>query len=148
MSMSTSSDHRSVQRAAFDTWVDVWNGDYTGAHRVVSPDFRIHAALLDGSDDGAIRGADGLVEWIGQIRGAMPDLRFAAEVGPLVDGDFVAARWTATGTYAGGFPGARAEPGTVVTWTGTDILRTEHGQIVEYWLNADSLPLLAQLKAL
>ncbi|MFD0395029.1 ester cyclase [Streptomyces nogalater] len=57
-------------------------------------------------------------------------------------------RWTATGTYAGGFPGAKAEPGTRVTFTGTDTLRIEDGEFVEYWLNSDTLQLLTQLRAL
>ncbi|WP_371502052.1 ester cyclase [Kitasatospora sp. NBC_00374] len=132
----------------FDTWIRIWNGDYTGADALIAPGFRLHAALLDGGDGSSVRGADDLVAWIGQTRAAFPDLRFTAEVGPLVDGEFVSARWTATGTYAGGFPGARAEPGTAVTFTGTDTLRTEHGRFVEYWLNSDMLSLLTRLQAL
>lgn len=57
-------------------------------------------------------------------------------------------RWTATGTYGGGFPGAKAEPGTVVTFTGTDTLRARDGRFVEYWVNTDTLSLLTQLQAL
>ncbi|MGW3174413.1 ester cyclase [Streptomyces sp. NPDC001153] len=57
-------------------------------------------------------------------------------------------RWTATGTYAGGFPGAKAQPGTTVTFTGTDTLRVNDGKFVEYWLNSDTLQLLTQLHAL
>lgn len=66
----------------------------------------------------------------------------------MVNGRYASARWTATGTYAGGFPGARAAPGTVVTWTGTDTLRMENGLLVEYSLNAGTLSLLTQLQAL
>lgn len=135
-------------KAAFAVWADVWNGDYTHAHAIVAPEFRVHTVLLGGGDESAVRGADGLVEWIGQLRGAIPDLLFTIEVGPLADGDLVSGRWTATGTYAGGFPGATAEPGTVITFTGTDTLRMEAGRFVEYWLNSDSLSLLTQLKAL
>ncbi|WP_199836140.1 ester cyclase [Streptomyces sp. TP-A0356] len=60
----------------------------------------------------------------------------------------VPVRWTATGTYAGGFPGAHAEPGTLVTFTGTDTLRMQDGKFVEYWVNTDTLQWLTQLQAL
>jgi hypothetical protein len=42
-------------------------------------------------------------------------------------------RWTATGTYAGGFRGAKAHPGTTVSFTGTDTLCIKDGKFVEYW---------------
>ncbi|RBM06833.1 nuclear transport factor 2 family protein [Streptomyces sp. PT12] len=60
------------------------------------------------------------------------DLEFAIEVPPVIDGAYLSVRWTATGTYAGGFPGATAEPGTAVTFTGTDTLLMRDGKFVEY----------------
>ncbi|MCX5088231.1 ester cyclase [Streptomyces sp. NBC_00365] len=135
-------------KAMLDAWLRLWNGDFAQAPGIISPGFRVHAALLDGGDGSSIRGVDGLVAWIGQTRAAFPDLRFTIEVPPLVDGRYASVRWTATGTYAGGFPGAKAEPGTVVTFTGTDTLRTRDGRFVEYWVNTDTLSLLTQLQAL
>lgn len=135
-------------RSMFTTWVAVWNGDTAKAPGIISPDFRVHAALLDGTDGNSIRGVEGLVGLVDQIRSVFTDLRFDLEVGPLVDGRHVSARWIATGTYAGGFPGAKAAPGTVITYAGTDTLRVEHGKFVEYWFNADTLSLLRQLQAI
>ncbi|MEU9186251.1 ester cyclase [Streptomyces sp. NPDC048484] len=135
-------------RTMLDSWIRLWNGDFEQAPGVISRDFRVHAALLDGGDGSSVRGVDGLVGMIRQIRAPFPDLRFAVEVGPLIDGRYASLRWTATGTYAGGFPGAKAEPGTVITFTGNDTLRMKNGKFVEYWLNADTLRLLTQLKAL
>jgi predicted ester cyclase len=135
-------------KAMLDDWLRLWNGDYDRAPGIISPDLRVHAALLDGGDGSSIRGVDGLVAWIAQTRAAFPDLRFTEQVTPLVDGRYASIRWTATGTYAGGFPGAEAEPGTVVTFTGTDTLRMRDGRFVEYWVNTDTLQLLTQLKAL
>lgn len=134
-------------RSMFATWVKVWNGKTAVAPAIISPDFRVHAALLDGTDGSSIRGVEGLLGLVGQIRSVFTDLRFTLDVGPLVDGRYVSARWIATGTYAGGFPGAKAEPGTVITWAGTDTLRMGHGKFVEYWFNADTLSLLRQLHA-
>lgn len=147
----TAQDHQgapSKPKAMLDAWIRLWNGDFAQAPRIISPRLRVHAALLDGGDGSSIRGVDGLVNWITQTRAAFPDLRFTAEVGPLVDGRYGSVRWKATGTYAGGFPGAKAKPGTVVTFTGTDTLRMQDGKFTEYWVNTDTLLLLTQLQAL
>ncbi|MDX3128636.1 ester cyclase [Streptomyces europaeiscabiei] len=125
----------------------MWNGDTAKASSIISPDFRVHAALLDGTDGSSIRGVEGLVGLIDQIKSVFTDLRFDLEVGPLVDGRYVSARWVATGTYVGGFPGAKAAPGTVITYAGTDTLRVEHGKFAEYWFKDDTLSLLQQLQA-
>ncbi|MFJ8547266.1 ester cyclase [Streptomyces sp. NPDC093586] len=146
----TSQHHRPAAKnpkSMLDTWLRLWNGDYTQAPDIISPDFKVHAALLDGGDGSSVRGADGLVAWISQTRAAFPDLRFTLQIDPLVAGHRASVRWTATGTYAGGFPGATAQPGTTVTFTGTDTLRIKDGKFVEYWLNSDTLQLLNQLHA-
>jgi hypothetical protein len=39
-----------------------------------------------------------------------------------------------------------APVGTAVTFHGTDILRVANDQVVEYWLNADTLDLMTQLQ--
>jgi predicted ester cyclase len=147
----TSPGHRAAAenpKAMLDAWLRLWNGDHTQAAGIISPDFTVHAALLDGGDGSSIRGAEGLVAWISQTRAAFPDLRFSPQTAPLVAGHRASVRWTATGTYAGGFPGAKAQPGTTVTFTGTDTLRIKDGKFVEYWLNSDTLQLLTQLHAL
>ncbi|MFE2884093.1 ester cyclase [Streptomyces sp. NPDC059272] len=148
--VTTARSHDDVQRpkVMLDNWLRLWNGDYDRAPGIISPAFRVHAALLDGGDGSSIRGADGLVAWIKQTRAAFRDLRFTEQVTPLIDGRYASVRWSATGTYAGGFPGAKAEPGTVVTFTGTDTLRMRDGRFVEYWVNTDTLQLLTQLKVL
>ncbi|QLJ06382.1 ester cyclase [Streptomyces sp. NEAU-sy36] len=124
-----------------DAWLRLWNGDYTQAPGIISPDFTVHAALLDGGDGSSIRSADGLVAWIAQTRAAFPDLHFSLQTEPLTAADRVSVRWTASGAYVGGFPGAKAQPGTTVTFTGTDTLRMKDGKFVEYWLNSDTLQL-------
>lgn len=72
-------------------------------------------------------------------------LRFTVEVGPIVDGETVAGRWIAEGTYQGGIPGSTAPAGTRVRFHGNDIWRAEGGQIREYWLSDDLLDLMQQL---
>lgn len=127
-------------------WVDLWNGNYSLAAAIVSPEVRVRAALMDGGDGSAVKGSSGMVKFITQIRSAFPDLHFDIEVGPIIDGEHIVLRWVATGTYAGGFPGATAPVGTKVTFTGADMLKTEKGLITHYWLNADTLLVVNQLK--
>src|SRR3954451_19630685 len=134
-----SGEHGDAGRAQRDkrlirAWVQLWNGDYTLAERIISPDVRVRAALLDGGDGSAVKGPAGMADLIRQIRGAFPDLRFTVEVGPIIDGDYAVVRWVANGTYGGGFPGAAAAPGTKVRFTGTDTLRVKRGLITDYWL--------------
>lgn len=129
---------RADQRALWQDWVQLWNGDYVQADRIVSPEFRVHVALLDGSSEDAIRG-------LKESRGIFSDLKFTTKVGPLIDGQYIVGRWEATGPYKGGMPRATAAPGTDVAFTGTDILLVRGGKIVEYWLSADSASLLAQI---
>ena len=95
-------------------WLKLWNGDYSQADHLIAGDFRVHAAMLDGGDGSAVNGPRALVTWIGQTRAAIPDLKFSVQVGPIIDGDRVALRWSAQGTYQGGFPGAASPPGTAV----------------------------------
>ncbi len=132
--------------ALVDSWLGLWNGDYDIAATIISEDNRVHAAMLDGGDGSAANGISGMKDFVAQTRSISSDLVFSIDVGPLVDGDHVVVRWIATGHYGGGLPGAGAPVGTEVTITGTDILRVSGNQIVEYWLNADTLALMAQLQ--
>jgi predicted ester cyclase len=68
--------------------------------------------------------------------------------GPVVDGDWIAARWEFAGTYAGGVPGIKAAAGTRVRYTGMDLLRVEGGRFAEYWPYGNNLDLMQQLDAL
>jgi predicted ester cyclase len=127
-------------------WLQLWNGDLGRAREIVTPTFRVHAAMMDGGDGSAVSGPDSLAGWIGQTRAAFADLTFTIMVGPIVQNDLVALRWSAEGTYGGGFPGATAEVGAPVAFTGTDLLRVADDRFVEYWVNSDIHVLLAQLK--
>ena len=72
-------------------------------------------------------------------RSPIEALTFALEVGPIVEGDMLAARWSGRGTYAGGIPGTSAPAGTEVWFGGIDIMRIEDGRLAEYWVSSDGL---------
>jgi hypothetical protein len=73
-------------------------------------------------------------------------VNFDITVGPIATDDHLVVRWTARGTYGGGFPGASENAiGSVIKFTGTDTLRVVDGMLAEYWANADSLLFMQQL---
>lgn len=78
-------------------------------------------------------------------RAPLEDITFAVAVGPLVEGDVIAARWTSRGRYQGGLPGATAAAGAPGAYSGMDLFLVENGQITESWVNADVCHLMAQL---
>jgi predicted ester cyclase len=130
-------------------WLDeLWAGDLDVAGEIVSPDFLIHQARSDGRPSDAVRGPDAVRELVVQGRSPFSSIGFSVAVGPIVDGDLVAARWESRGVYAGGIPGASAPAGTDVTFGGTDILLVRDGRFAEYWVSSDGLSLMQQLGAL
>lgn len=80
--------------------------------------------------------------------GVFSDVSVSLLDGPVVDGDWIAARWEFAGTYAGGVPGIKAPAGTRVRYTGMDLFRVEGDRLAEYWPYGNNLDLMQQLGAL
>lgn len=133
-----------VNAELWDRWIELWNGDLGVAEHIIHPDFEIHRVPMPHVPEG-LGGRDTLVEWVKQTRSILGSLRFTVEVGPIVDGEIVAGRWLAEGSYQGGIPGATAPTGTRVGFHGNDIWRADDGLIREYWLSDDLLDLSQQL---
>jgi len=131
-------------KLVWDRWIDLWNGNVEHVTEMIHPDFVVHRIPPPRISDTA-GGRDRLLEWIAQTRTLFGDLLFVVEVGPIVDGDMVAGRWIAEGTYQGGIPGSTAPTGTRVRFHGNDIWRAEDGLIREYWLSDDLLDLMQQI---
>jgi hypothetical protein len=131
-------DHATLYRR----WLlELWHGDLAVADEIVSPGFLVHQAGQPEEPRGPER-ARALVE---QGRAPVTDVRLSLDVGPVVDGVPVAARWTFRGAYAGGIPGASAAPGTEIAFGGIDLMRVEDGRLAEYWVSSEGLDLMAQL---
>lgn len=131
--------HRKVLADMYMRWIRMWNGEFDLASELVAPECVIHQPPND------FRGPDGVRRMIEMGRAPFTRIVFRVEVEPIVEGNRLAARWTSTGQYAGGIPGAMAEPGTEATFGGIDIWRVQDGKIVEYWVSSDGLHLMAQL---
>ncbi|MFJ8075522.1 ester cyclase [Streptomyces sp. NPDC096176] len=133
--------------ALYDRWSELWRGDFSNAGEILDPGFVVHQARPDGSDSGAVTGPERLLPEIEQTMTAFGDITINVDLGPIVDGDLIAARWTMRATYTGGIPRATAPIGTKISFSGNDILRVENGRFVEYWTCTDILDGLSQLGA-
>lgn len=91
------------------------------------------------------RGPAALATIVRQARDLFTEARVSLDVGPVVDGDLVAARWSFVGRCAGGIPGANAPEGTEATLVGADTMRVTEGRIQEYWALSDRADLMSQL---
>ena len=98
--------------------LELWHGRYDVASEILTPGFTGHWP------DREVEGRDALVELIRGTHAMFGSLEFRLEVGPIVAGDLVAARWTGVG---------RTEEGTTPL-LGHDILRVEDGRFAEYWV--------------
>ncbi|MGW2153131.1 ester cyclase [Nonomuraea sp. NPDC001699] len=124
----------------YERWLlELWNGDLSLAPDLVTREFVGHWPGMD------VHGPEGLAEAIRQGREPFDDVRVTLDVGPAVDGDLVAARWTFSGAYRGGLPGASAPPGTRISFSGHDLLRATDGRFSEYWVISDAQSLSRQL---
>jgi hydroxyacylglutathione hydrolase len=90
-------------------------------------------------------GPAGVRAFFGELFGAFPDFAFEVE-SMVAEGDRVAVRWHATGTFAGASSFQGIEPtGARVTLTGLDLLDVRGGQIVHNDAFSDGVGLARQL---
>lgn len=105
----------------YSRWLsELWNGDLAAAEEIVAPDFVGHWP----QEPAKVRGPQALAEIVRETRGYFEELEFAVEVGPIAEGDVVAARWTGRGWMQG----------SQVSLSGHDLLRVHKGKFVEYWV--------------
>jgi predicted SnoaL-like aldol condensation-catalyzing enzyme len=104
----------------YERWLmELWHGDLAVAEEIVADDFVGHWPEQE------VQGRAALVDLIRETRGMFADLTFRLEVGPIADGDLLAARWTGTGT---------TPDGGEMPLLGNDILRVADGRLAEYWV--------------
>jgi steroid delta-isomerase-like uncharacterized protein len=91
----------------------------------------------------AAPGPEGQKQIARAFRAAFPDLTFEVEI-VIAEGEYVAARWTASGTHTGRWGNLDAT-GRFVTLSGVNIFRFESGRVAEIWNHRDDLGLQDQL---
>ncbi|MFF9555817.1 ester cyclase [Streptomyces albus] len=128
----------STLRALYERWLtELWNGDLSVAPEIVSAGFAIHHGAIQPGTERELTGPEGIARLVSQGRAFFSELTFEPVLGPLVQGDLLAARWVGRGTYAGGVPGATAAPGTEIVFRGNDILKAADGRFTAYWVCSD-----------
>ena len=133
--MSTDEKNRAAVRACFE---NASQGSLDAIDDIVTSDYVLHPQ--------EVRGADGLKEMVQGYRDALSGLRVRIDQ-QFSEGDYVATRFTVTGTHDGNLMGTPPS-GKHVAFTGITISRCEEGRIAEEWEIADTVGLLSQVGAL
>ncbi len=133
--MGSSEENRAAVRACFE---NASQGNFDALDDIVTDDYVLHP--------GEIRGADGLKLMAQSYRDALSGLRITIDQ-QLTEGDYVATRYTITGTHDGDLMGTPPS-GKDVAFTGITISRCKDGRIAEEWEITDTAALLSQVGAL
>jgi predicted ester cyclase len=123
---TTQQDHKTVARRALEEVCA--RADFAKAEQFYSPGFVDHVGPME------YHGLEGVRKSVTLYRSVFPDLEIEV-VDQVVEGDRVASRWTARGTYRG----RRA------SLDGITISQIREGKIVEDWSYSDTLGLLREL---
>ena len=134
--MSTENNKALIRRVTEEA---INRGNLALLDEVVGSDFVLH----DPNYPQPVRGAEGLKQYFQTFRSAFPDLHFTIEdiVG---EGDTVAVRQTGRDTHQGELFGI-PPTGKQLTVTAMHFHRFVNGNVVESWVNSDSMGMLQQL---
>jgi steroid delta-isomerase-like uncharacterized protein len=121
---------------------EVWDrGNVDFAHEVFHDDYVRH----DLRPTQAAAGAAGMAAIASGFRSAFPDAHWRVDL-MLAEGDLVAARWTATGTFTGQW-GVVQPTGKRAEFSGVNLYRFRGGKVAEIWNHRDDLGLMEQVGA-
>jgi steroid delta-isomerase-like uncharacterized protein len=135
--MSADSNAATTRRILDEAWNQ---GRLEVLDETVAEDFVNH----DPADPEDLRGREAFKERVRGYRTAMPDLKVTIEE-LIASDEFVATRWTATGTNDGELQGMPATH-RAVTITGNSIDRFDaQGRLVETWDQWDNLGFMQRL---
>jgi steroid delta-isomerase-like uncharacterized protein len=132
--MSTADENKAAVRACFE---NASRGNFDALDEIVTGDYVLHPE--------EVRGADGLKAMVQGYRDALSGLTVTIDH-QFTDGDYVATRYTITGTHDGDLMGAPPS-GKDVSFTGITVSRCEGGRIAEEWELTDVVRLLGQIGA-
>ncbi|MBF7018039.1 ester cyclase [Staphylococcus durrellii] len=132
----------------YNLWIDAWNKDVDIIDIIAHENCTIHQERIDEKNSKEIRGPMALKELINTSKDFFKNYKMSLVVDPIVDNDYIAARWRFTGIYNGKMEGAKAKEGTKVSFEGTDIFYVEHEKIKDYWVSSDGISFMKQLQVL
>lgn len=123
---------------------NIWNAQLLGDCRLLYADnARLHASARSDYD-----GIENINKFYFEVLGSISDARVSVDYvcsNAMLEGEYVAARWTLAGHHTGG--ALWGEPtGTPVLILGESHYRLVDGKVVEEWLVFDELAVLTQIE--
>src|SRR3954465_4166773 len=117
-------------------------GSLDAADELIAPAFLQHDPAMPQE----VRSPEDYKEFAAAYRVAFPDLHMVIEE-QIAQGDFVATRWTRTGTHNGDLMGI-APTGNRVTQPGIKISRVSDGKVAETWEGYNPMVTMQQIGAI
>ena len=133
--MGNDEQNKAAVRACFE---QASQGNFDALDDILTGDYVLHPE--------EVQGADGLKEMVQGYREALDGLKVTIDQ-QFTDGDYVATRYTITGTHVGDLMGVPPS-GKDVSVTGITISRCDAGRIAEEWELTDVAGFLGQIGAL
>jgi predicted ester cyclase len=136
-------------KAVVERWFqEFWGADYNPAviDELAAPDIRFEYSM-----HAPRRGRDEVRDFATKFRAAFPDLGFEGTADLIAEGDYVVGQWKGGGTQTGDafddIPVGSLPAGTGkrMEFTGTTVLKVEHGLITEEIGLDDGVTALKQL---
>ena len=125
-----------------ERWIRAFNErDWEAERAVRTDDYVAHMSGAPGPLDN-----EGWAGFMAMFTSAFTDARITID-NAIEDGDFVASRWTITGTHDGPFQGIPAT-GKSVAIPGVDMSRVVDGKIAEHWAQFDLIGVMQQIGAM
>tara|TARA_R110002110_G_scaffold413729_1_gene641598 strand:- start:86750 stop:87823 length:1074 start_codon:yes stop_codon:yes gene_type:complete len=123
---------------------NIWNGRMLGDCRILyAENARMHASARPDCD-----GIESIIGFYIEVLGALSDARVSIDYScsnSMLEGRFVAARWTLAGTHSGNSRWGKPT-GAPVLILGESQYRLQHGKVVEEWLVFDELAVMTQIE--
>jgi predicted ester cyclase len=129
-------DHKGLARSIPDA---LNSGNLRPLEEAIDPNWVMH----DPSAPDVGRGPEGAKKYATLYRDAFPDAHIAIHQ-QLAEGEWVATRWTGSGTHRGAL-GPIASTGKKASVEGITIDCIRGGKVVETWSNWDAMGLMQQL---
>jgi steroid delta-isomerase-like uncharacterized protein len=121
---------------------EVWGeGDLEFAKEVFNEDYVRH----DLRQGYPVAGPAGQMQIAENFRSAFPDVQIQIDL-VFGDDEYIAARWTMTGTHTGQWNDIQPT-NKKVSFSGVNLFRFENGKVAEIWNHRDDLGLMQQLGA-
>jgi hypothetical protein len=117
-------------------WIALRNGGPESVDDILATGLVAHLPGTGGRPGRVVGHAD-LLAWAAAVRSAFLNFELSIQVGPILGVHLIAGRWVMRGIARSS--GSWGPPGTVVTSSGVDIVRLDHGRVAELWINADCL---------